>query len=386
MDDFSQNETPKYRVLVVDDDLISREMLRFALEQDFDFDEVATGEAAIQSVTENAPHLVILDIEMPGMSGYETCRRLREQVSLPIIFVSSHDTLEERVEAFDCGANDFIIKPFDAEILSRKVSLAIEAHIERERLAGEKTMLHKTAMGFLSNMSDSGVLMQFMRSSLSCSDQQQLAVNLLEATEQYGINCHIQIRHPDGNITLTPQGAATPLEVSVLEKSREMGRIFQFRRRMVINYTMVSIIVVDTPDDSDLSGRIRDNLCILAETAETITETITARKNSAEKAEQLQAASINATMSIEDVREMYRSQLNESRLLLQKLIDEVEESFIFLGLTDRQEMMVGEIMRKNVTPVLKLFDRGVEMEQKFNDIINSLTNKKDGTTADVWLF
>jgi CheY-like chemotaxis protein len=320
------------------------------------------------------------------MGGYETCRKLRQTETLPIIFVSSHDTLDERVEAFDCGANDFIVKPFDAEILARKVSLAIDASIERERLAGESKMLQKTAMGFLSNMSDSGVLMQFMRSSISCSDQQQLAENLLEATVQYGINCHVQIRHPGGVITLTPQGAATPLEESVLEKSKEMGRVFQFRRRMVINYSMVSVIVIDTPEDADMAGRIRDNLCILAETAEAITETITMRKDSAEKAEQLQSASLNATMSIEEVRELYRAQLNESRRLLSGLIDEVEESFIFLALTDRQEKMVTEILQRNVAPVLKLFEDTVEMEQKFSDIIESLQSQKQDGVPDVWLF
>ncbi|ADL54799.1 response regulator [Gallionella capsiferriformans] len=374
------------RVLIVDDDLISREMLRFALEDEFEVEEADSGESALLSVAHIPPQLVLLDIEMPGIGGYETCRRLRESDSFPIIFVSSHDTLEERVEAFDCGANDFIVKPFDAEILARKVSLAIDACIERERLAGETQRLQKTAMGFLSNMNDSGVLMEFMRSSISCSDQYQLAKNLLEATVQYGINCHVQIRHPGGVITLTPHGAATPLEESVLEKSKEMGRVFQFRRRMVINYSMVSVIVVDTPEEVDIAGRIRDNLCILAETAEAITETISMRKDSAEKAEQLQSASLNATMSIEEVRELYRAQLNESRRLLGKLIDEVEESFIFLALTDRQEKMVTEIMQRNVAPVLKLFEDTVEMEQKFGEIIDSLQSQKQEGVPDVWLF
>jgi CheY-like chemotaxis protein len=385
-DEFCTNNIQKHRVLIVDDDLISREMLRFALDEDFEVTEASSGEAALVLVAANPPDLVILDIEMPGLGGYATCRKLRETVDLPIIFVSSHDTLDERVEAFDSGGNDFVIKPFDAEILARKVSLAIAARLEHERLAGEKIMLQNTAMGFLSNMSDSGVLMGFMRASLGCSDQHQLAENLLNATIQYGINCHIQIRFQGGSITLTPNGIATPLEESVLEKSRDMGRIFQFKRRMVINYSMVSIIVMDTPEDSDSAGRIRDNLCILAETTEAITETISMRKDAAEKAEQLQSASLNSSMSIEEVRELYRVQLYESRVLLQRLIDEVEASFIYLGLTDTQESMVGEIMRKNVDPVLNLFERSVEMEQKFNDIIKSLTNKKDGSESEVWLF
>lgn len=382
------NETPriKNRVLIVDDDPVSREMLRFALIDDFDVADANSGEACLESMADNPPDLVVMDIEMPGMNGYETCRQLRETQTMPIIFVSAHDTLDQRLEAFDSGGNDFITKPFDAEILARKVRMAIDARIERDQLASEKAMLHNAAMGFLSNASDSGVLLQFMRNNLSCSEQRQLAANLLEATVQYGINCHIQIRNPNGNVTLTPQGDATPLEESVLEKSKEMGRIFEFKCRMVINYSIVSILVTDVPDDADIAGRIRDNLCILAETAEAIAETISMRKNSAEKAEQLQSASINASLSIEDVRELYRSHQSDSRLLLQRLVDEVEKAYIFLGLTDNQERLVSEIMHKNVEPVLSLFERSVEMEEKFNEIIDSLTTKNSGGAPEVWLF
>ena len=91
-------------------------------------------------------------------------------------------------------------------------------------------------------------------------------------------------------------------------------------------------------------------------------------------------------MSIEEVRELYRAQLNQSRELLGKLIDEVEASFIFLALTDRQEKMVTEIMQRNVAPVLKLFEDTVEMEQKFGEIIDSLQSQKQDGAADVWLF
>jgi CheY-like chemotaxis protein len=376
----------KSRVLIVDDDPVSREMVRFALANDFVVEEAESGEACLKAVLASPPQMVILDIGMPGMSGYETCRVLRESSDLPIIFVSSHDTLKERIEGFESGGNDFLIKPFDAEILTLKVKLAIEARREHKLLANEKQQLQNTAMEFLSNMSDNGVLMQFVRSNISCCDHLKLAVNLLEATEQYGIHCHVQIRHPNGTITLTPQGQATPLEESVLEKSKEMGRIFQFKRRLVINYNMVSIMVIDTPDDANTVGRIRDNLCILAETAEAIVETISARKNSTEKAEMLQSASINATLALENVREQYRAHQRDSRFLLQKLVDEVEKSYIFLGLTDNQELRVTKIMNDNFEPILSLSNQVVSVEEKFNDIINSLTNKKTGEAPEIWLF
>lgn len=382
----NQVTTPKSKVLIVDDDAVSREMLRFALEDDFDVEDVDSGETCLMAVAAQPPDLVILDIEMPGLGGYDTCRKLRETHDMPIIFVSSHDTVEERIEAFDCGATNFVVKPFDAGILARKVKVAIDTKLERDKLVTDKEVMQKTAMNFLANISDSGVLLQFMRSNLGCTSFEDLARGLLETTRQYDVNCHIQIRHPDGIVTMTPQGPATPLEESVLEKTKDMGRIFQFRSRLIINYDQVSILVMGAPDDADMLGRIRDNLCILAESAEAIAETISMRKNSAERAEQLQAATISASLSIEEVRELYRSQLGDSRLLLQQLVDEVEKAYLFLGLNDNQERMVSEIMHKNVEPVLGLFERSALMEDKFNDIVAALTTKGSNGAPEVWLF
>ena len=126
--EFLAGQSQKPRVLIVDDDLLSREMLRFALSDDFELEQAETGEQALAAANKNPPQLVVMDIEIPGMNGYETCRRMRKNTTCPIIFVSSHDTLEERIEAFESGGNDFIIKPFDAEILARKVSLAIQGN------------------------------------------------------------------------------------------------------------------------------------------------------------------------------------------------------------------------------------------------------------------
>ena len=110
----------KGKVLIVDDDPITLGMLESNLEDDFEVQTVDSGEACLATVQNFAPDLVLLDIEMPGIDGYETCRRLQEGragLSLPVIFVSSHDTLEERLMAYESGGTDFVIKPFDADEL-----------------------------------------------------------------------------------------------------------------------------------------------------------------------------------------------------------------------------------------------------------------------------
>ena len=373
---FDQETAAKPRVLIADDDPILRETLRFSLEVDFDVDAVENGEACLARLKSSPKDLVLLDIEMPGIDGYETCRRLRQEYpDLPVIFVSSKDTLDERLRAFDSGGDDFVIKPFDAEVLLRKALKAVQFHAARSQLAAEKNSLQQMAMGFLQNMGETGVLLNFMRNTLGCVSYEVLAERLLQAAKEYGLNCHVQVRHEGGAISWTSTGPATELEASILDKSVSMGRIFQFSNRLVVNYHYVSLLVNDLPSDNELAGRIRDNTAILVESAEAIAETIGVRKQSALRADALQKASDQSYGAIERLREMYRRQQLDTRFLLQHLLDNVEKTYVFLGLTDRQEESVTSTVRGGADEILQLFEQSAAFEQEFNNILSALGNK-----------
>lgn len=387
MDDFSTASTQRGQVLVVDDNLISTESMRQALQSDFEVDTVDSGEACLEKLatTENLPELILLDIEMGGIDGFETCRRLRKQHDIPVIFVTSHDDLPECIKAFDSGGDDFVVKPFDPEVILRKAQRIVQYHAVKKTLAAEKDSLNSMAMGFLRNLGDTGVLLNFMRSSLGVADYDELAKRLLEATASYGVRCHVQVRHATGSCTRTPTGSASPLEESVLEKSVSMGRIFQFSRRLVVNYDSVSILIIDLPDDQDEIGKLRDNIAILAETAEAIAETIAMRKESAARAEALQSAVSETANTVESVRQLYAKQQADARLSLETMIDNVETSYFNLGLTELQEARVSNILRNGTDHTLTLFEVGIELDQRLAHILDALCPRGvSSPQAEVW--
>ena len=109
------------RILVVDDEISLRETLTYNLEhQGYVVDAAADGEKAIDMARRFHPDLIILDIMLPGMDGFEVCRELRREMTVPIFFLSARDDEFDRVIGLEIGADDFISKPFSMrELLAR---------------------------------------------------------------------------------------------------------------------------------------------------------------------------------------------------------------------------------------------------------------------------
>src|SRR5580700_1990584 len=110
------------KILVIDDDPQIRRVVRVILVGDgYEVVEVRSGDAALLKFREFLPDLVLLDLNMPGMNGLETCRALRETSEVPIIFLTVRRDEEQKVEALDAGADDYVTKPFGKRELVARI-------------------------------------------------------------------------------------------------------------------------------------------------------------------------------------------------------------------------------------------------------------------------
>ncbi len=107
--------------LIIDDEKQIRRLLRLALERaDHQVYEAATGQSGLDEIVYRRPDIVLLDLGLPDMEGVKVLRRLREWSDVPVLILSVRDDAEEKVEALDAGADDYVTKPFDtAELLAR---------------------------------------------------------------------------------------------------------------------------------------------------------------------------------------------------------------------------------------------------------------------------
>jgi two-component system response regulator MprA len=126
------------RVLIVEDDASVRRMLeRSLVAEGFEVRSAADGGAALAMAEGSAPDLVVLDVAMPGLSGIDVCRRLRDKgLSGGVLMLTARDAVEDRVHGLDAGADDYVVKPFAIdEVVARLHALTRRGRDRSDRLS-----------------------------------------------------------------------------------------------------------------------------------------------------------------------------------------------------------------------------------------------------------
>jgi len=140
------NQVAQSKILLADDNADMRDYIRRLLSRSYIVQTVADGVAALTAIEENPPDLVLTDVMMPGMDGFELLRSLRSNPAtqdIPIILLSARAGEESRIEGLAAGADDYLIKPFSArELLAR-----VEASLKLARLRQEATVRERTILG-----------------------------------------------------------------------------------------------------------------------------------------------------------------------------------------------------------------------------------------------
>jgi two-component system KDP operon response regulator KdpE len=122
-------------ILVVDDEPQIRRVLRSTLStQGYVITEAKTGEEALESLRKERPDLVLLDMNMPGIGGVETCREIRRASDAPIIMLTVRNAERDKVAALDAGADDYVVKPFGIEELLARIRAALRRYAPGDSL------------------------------------------------------------------------------------------------------------------------------------------------------------------------------------------------------------------------------------------------------------
>ncbi len=364
------------KVLVTDDDEFMRVMIAESIGGHFTIVEASSGDECLEVAARERPDVILLDVEMAGIDGYETCRRLKadfELDSIPVIFVSSHDEIGARLRGYEAGGEDYILKPFDAEELHAKVSNLLAKLSQAAQLKEMANYASRTAMTAMSSASEVGSLLQALQVFNNCADFKALVDATLNGLTSYGLEGAVQIRTPNGTLTTTTRGEASPLEASVIGHMAGMDRIVQYRNRLSITYPAVSLLVSNMPtEDPDRCGRLRDHLAVLVESAEVRTNTLMTDARSRQRGERIAEAVQRITATLSEIDREQRQTRVATAQAIQDLTVSLERAWVTLALTEQQEQYIAGIVSDGVTRVQDAQLEEVSQQDKMSSVVREL--------------
>ena len=359
-------------IYAVDDDPMVLDIHDSLLKEEFSLVLFNSCEACEAAMAGARPDMILLDIELPGKDGYSFCQQLKDDsayADIPVLFISTHDTVEERLKGYDLGALDFIVKPFKPDELLRKVRATEQIIASQKNLREQLSMSEQLSTLALASMDEAGLVLQFMSKLIGWGNEVEIAEGLLQLMQRYGLSGAVQVRTGTRTYSLSPQGANLPLEVSVLNHVSTMETIFEFRNRGVYNYANATLMVSNMPlHDPDFCGRIRDNLAIAAAGASSRLEAI-----AAEEAVLDTVSSIRDTLSF--IRQFHQNTRAQTSELVFELDEQLAKAFVNLGLTTGQENLIEALIKEFMDRLTGIIDQSDDIQsslQSLNDRLSIL--------------
>ena len=365
----------KLKVLAIDDEPLNLDIIEEILEERFEIAQANDGAEGIMVAGDFNPDLILLDVNMPVMDGLETCKRLKadpETSHIPVVFLSALSRVEERMEGYAAGADDYISKPFDEQELLVKIELALNSKTTKEELEKSSSDAMSMAMTAMSTAGEVGAILQFTRKSFQCVNYKSLAKQLLETCGQYGLKASLRMSSGEEEQFFSDEPEVSSLEQKVLTQN-DQGRFIDFGKRTVVHYKYISLLIKNMPvEDSDKYGRMKDNIGLLAEAADARIEGLVMNLKLQEREDML-AKLLNTTREIlNDVEHEYRSNGKKNEGIMSDLVQRVESSFMHLGLSDEQEQALLGILSGAEKESIALYDSGLDLEKRIEFLVNEL--------------
>ena len=364
-------------MLVVDDEELNFDLLQHALKNTFDMHYAPSGQAGLEFLKIQSPDIILLDINMPGMDGYEVCQKVKNESNtqeIPVVFVSALDSLEERIQGYDAGGDDYVIKPFEAKELLRKTQLLVQTHNKLEKLKDFSNSATEAAMQAMTSTGELGVVVNYFTQSFSNRSYDDIANTLFEALAQYGLNSAIQIRTPAGQtLDYDYSGKLKPLESSLLTKLKDANRIYDFDMRSVFNFPLISVLIKNMPlDDTDKYGRHKDNLALLVEGANARIESISTNLALENQKQMLKVFLKKTQETLKIIHESDDKHKLETTKIFEFLIVRVEEELLTADLTEHQEEALLALVTETSDKMNALYENGKQVETSLLSLLEEL--------------
>ena len=366
------------KILAVDDEPFNLEIIEEILEElDFELQVATSGPECLNMVEGYMPQVILLDVSMPQMNGYEVCKALKANPNtahIIVMFVSARGTVEERMEGYSVGAEDYIVKPFGHDELKSKLKNLNQVLVEKQSLEKQVEDATSTAFNAMANSSEMGQIVNYVENIGFINDPQELGKALIDCLQSFDLQSNIEFRENDEISHFALSGVCSPIVVELFEMLKNKGRLHEFSHRILVNYELISLLILNMPDhDPDKHGRIRDHVCFIVSVTEQQLRAIMTKKMLESQQAKLNAVASTVHSKFHGLISLLNDNRQNNEKVFKQLQEELEERIPSMGLDEDQEVFIYKKVDETIQNSVAREESVIQVKAAFAEIEQDLS-------------
>ncbi len=366
----------KQKILVVDSNRLDLMVLSHMLEVTYEVHTLMEGSQCINKVKEIEPNLILLDHELNDLDGVSVCKQLKNDPltkEIPVLFISEKTTLMVRLKGYEAGAEDYIQRPFEDSELLFKIKIILSTKTQLQRLKEDSEHAFAATMTAATETGEIAAVVDFFRKSFAIRSLERLADGLLQVLLDYNLLATVFIHCGDDDLYLSSNDEVTDQDKMIIQEKAEKEKIHSFGESTIFNFRHFNLLIQKmSVDDPDKYGRDKDNIALLGEGVDARVVAITFEKAQIEQGIKRKNIIEKTNMALADLNEQQEVQQKEALNIVDWLAQEMEGSFLSLGLTDSQEECLMDLVNIVRQRSNKLFDKNADLAHQLEVVMEEL--------------
>jgi len=380
-----------WKILTIDDDALMHKIIKKELLYSYEVISASSGKVGIDTAIREMPDVILLDVEMPGMNGYEVCDQLKSIKStenIPVIFLSSLSNIRSRMLGYEAGAADYLVKPFESGELNAKLDSLISL-LKHSKVKNTKIQqATNTAFSAMKDSSELGMCINFIETSYGVKDFDSLASCFFNVCHSLELDCSIMFLIRDKRIFYSGTGSkCSALEQEVISNIFDKGgRYIDFGCRTQINFSHVALFIKNMPlYNLDTYGRYKDFFPFMLGATDAKVKSLEAEIGIATQTKELSKALDVVKSNLGNLKGNIDHSQETLVSLLKSMLSQLEHVIPSMGLEEDQESTIMKIIDITLESSYKVIDTNENNLQNFsviNDVLEKLV-KQQQSLSDI---
>ena len=343
----------------------------------------SSGNEGIETALNELPDIILLDVEMPGMNGYEVCDKLKYHdatENIPVIFLSSLSNLRSRMLGYEAGAADFLVKPFVGGELIAKLDSLVSIIKHSNAMQNEIQQATNTAFSAMRDSSELGQCINFIELSYGIKDFDNLANAFFNVCRSVELDCSIMFIIRDKRIFYSSSSnTCSALEEDVISTIYDKGgRFIDFGCRTQINFSHVALLIKNMPlQDMNAYGRYKDFFPFMLGATDAKVKSLEAELGIATQTKHLSIALDVVRNNLFELKGNIDNSQESVINLLRGMLSQLEQIIPSMGLEEDQENTIISIIDKTIVSSQEVIDTSENNLGIFNMITEVLEKLVD---------